>query len=499
MTKAVSLSLEGKTASAQEQLKKLTQEIKRGEKQLEKLTQQANRAMSRLDGTNNAMNRGAKGASRFGGAISAAKSSLMQFAGIGGAGMLFRKVMADIRQEADNAAGSITSFVDASRKLAQVTKGPQELGIAMLQAEQAALESGMSLEAASNLTFQAKSFGIGAGDATQLAKTRLFGGTDESTLKFVRSVGKFRSATMFGEEAGSAKQLVSGMLAAGAESDVASEDIGAAAIKAAGAMKMIGSGIDEILAATGVAATGFASPEEGATGLKALAKVVQAGGFGGAGLMQGLSAYRGAQPEEFAKSIAANIRAAQAYEVIGKGAGAAEVVAKTSEVGAARYGGTLYDEQLASVRGVPMMRIAEQARQMELAKQVSDLAMGQKEMRFRTLLDAREVLSEQAEREGGGGIGDTPYARWWSRAVTTGVRNVGGVDAGMAVARGYGMGGLDDQQIIGAALESLNRHLEEQTRLLQDGNATRERQVQRTGGPELRPAYLDDREGEGRN
>ena len=353
--------------------------------------------------------RGTTGAKRVktetDGLVTSLHSLVSRYASIGsiiGGFVSLSQILSEVQREGEAAAQQLGTVVEEARKLAQISAGgAPEIMAGMKAAQLMALQSGMSVAGAQNMVFMARTLGLSPEDAAQVARARLIGKSDESVAGFMTAVGKFKGSEMFGAGAGTAEQIMSALLAAGGP--VPADQLGTAAIKAAGAMRMVGGDLDELLGMMSAISGGFASPDEAAGAIKGLAALVEQKGYGGKGLMAGLQEFRAARPKEFEAAIGGSARLARGWQVISDAEAEGQIAQRVEDVRAARESGELYRSQLRAVQGVPQLSLMQRRAQARLMHEIAGEQLGEKDVAYDTALDLYKTRSIMR--------GESPFVR----------------------------------------------------------------------------------------
>ncbi len=389
----VTMSIDVKLAPAVRQYAKLLEKVKKNEQGMKQLGQAAGKAARQIEKTGKAGDRGGRGLGMFGGALTSIKGTLTGLIGAGAGLALFRSILGEIKQEAEGAASELRRVHDESARLVQVASSSGDVEALNLQADIIAQTEGIDRAAARRLMFGARSFGVSDDQVQTIAASARFTNIEEGgPEKFMEGVGKFQAQAAYGSGAGDARQLISAFMAAGAPSDISADVMATASIKALGATKAIGSTPDELLALMSVLSPGFASPEEAATGIRALATQVDKAGYGGAGLMGGLEAFRADDPDKLTEMVKGNVRAKAAFVAIES---AEDLVRqRTAEVAEARRTGSLYDVQLDKA-ATPRLQRGRQANVGDVALQLSREELAPAELEYQNLLKAMEIMGRE--------------------------------------------------------------------------------------------------------
>lgn len=450
MAKAIKFTMDAKLGSTARQFATVGKEVIKTEGALKKMGRAGGQVSDNMDRVNKSMRRGQRGTERFGGALSQMKSTLMSLVGIGGGLMLMRQVLGQISEEARTAATSITESYDAMVRMVQVTTSKEDLQRALLVNELAALRGGLRIPAAHELGFQALSFaGVREKDLFEIAQSQRFTGTG-GPLAMLRGVGKIKAAGAYGEQAGTAGQLMSGFLAGGGPSDILSQQIAEAVILSMPAARGIGTGLPELIGLISALTPSGASYRETATGIRGLSMLLGREKYGGEGIVAGLERFRAEKPERLKEVLLANVRAQMgASGIIASGALIPERIAEVED---AIRTGTRFAEAIERSK-IPRLTRVHKLRQIEIAEQLQDQQLGGEEIEFQALQKAVQVLLKED-------LDVSPISRMLVRQVHNMYRLFGGPKAGIRSIEGDF--GLDTDQMLDAVITITEERLEKQ-------------------------------------
>jgi len=193
MAKAVSLTFEAQMGKAVDSMSALAKRIGALEKSTQKLTAATAKTVRKMEEVGTAGNRAADGGGKFSRVLDTMSSRLGALVGVGGGLMLFRSMLTKIQEEGGRAAESILTAHDAAARLVQVTTSRPELKRELLQSELTAIEAGMPVSRARDISFAARSFGLGVEDVTAIAGTQRFtaaGGAERFAVKGAKEIFK---------------------------------------------------------------------------------------------------------------------------------------------------------------------------------------------------------------------------------------------------------------------------------------------------------------------
>lgn len=409
MAKAFELNFDAKLGPYAQGVHEAALRNREFEKELRKVARAAKDASHSTDEQGQQSEKAKKSVDQMEMAVGRLYTQLASIAGPSAIGAAFIRFLNDMQAESEAAREALQAQLDTARQLAQVSSTAGETRIARLEAEQVALESGMSVANAQQLLFSARSFGLNAADTKTLGLTQLFS-TEGGPERFMSGVGKFQS--IFGSEMGDARQLVSAFLAAGAPSDVASDIIAQQAVQAAPFVKKIGGTGDELLGVLSVLSRMSKSPEEAAVGIKNIAAQIDRAGYGGQGLLGGLAAWDAADRADLEEKMQSEIMAGAAFEKIAQAAGL--IQQRELEVATARRSGSMFDQTIAAAK-LPDLQEATLGRRLEIARELSDTQKATAKQRTENMQMAVEVLGEEAERQYGATAGNNRFTRWVTR------------------------------------------------------------------------------------
>jgi len=504
MAKAITLTFDARLGPAVQQFIQATQKVQHMEGAVKKLTQATGKAATELEKTGQVADKTSVKAQKFSGEMGISATKLLSLAGgaisAGTAINMFRAALEAAKQEAEEAGQHLVTLEAGMKRIVQVSATAAQARQKNLAADLLSMEYGIPRAESRDLQFQVESFGISERGLAAIAKASEF--ADPAQLAEI--VGSFQSPAVFGRaEAGSAKQIISKVVAAAERSKFDIAGLGLAALETASAAGRVSTTDEELLAILSATSAAYTSPQRLATRTRAVGEVLAKGferetgrkirdpisgnmvaekeqiKFDQAGILQGLQTFATKYPEEFQKVLMGRAEFAEAYEAIRKAIASGDLAERIKEVTAAQSGEP-FERKLRIARADPVLQAAKAQRQVEAAKQVQDQLRGLKELKYQQEQDETELMLEQR------GVG--AFGKWWARSAFGMHRFLLGADIAIRnMQAGQRRGGYEDE-----GDTPLDRSIQNLEQALRENAAP----PPVPGGVELRPLRADDHEGQ---
>lgn len=302
---------------------------------------------------------------------------------------LAKKAIAQLNAERERGATAGKEAEPGFSKLAQLAGGDQQRLAAMIAStKQTMAETGMPAEKAAQLQYALESEGMQGGRKMFAETTKI--GVDPTQM--VEAVDQM--ATIFGDQAGSQRQILNQLVATGKTSGTGVSELAPYAVSAAQASKELGGTMDELLATLGVMSHVSRSTKLAASDIESLSKALIAAQpklpGAGQGAMFGMPGAE-AKPSGMISTIQAiqkmGLSPAELEKLLG-GQGAAMAFRAVSEqlptIQAARGGlaaakaGTggaedLLTGMVKTVEGTPLLAGVQRARQAKAAADIAEM------------------------------------------------------------------------------------------------------------------------------